>query len=120
MDVPCPKYNSIDFQKVSLAAEAVLYRRDKRAQSHGIPVGSGGPGVLVQASTTKGTRQRTLAAQSCTVRTQTCRICRNPSAHLSSSETFVAEIPVMTAAPDSLLAAHRQNRVAGRASRAES
>jgi len=111
MDVPCPKYNSIDFQKVSLAAEAVLYRCDKRAQSHGIPVGSGGSGVLVKASTTKGTRQTTLAAQSPTVRTQPCRIHRNPSAHLLSSETFVTEIPVTTAAPKSLLAARRQNRV---------
>src|SRR5579859_7979545 len=120
MDVPCPKYNSIDFQKVSLAGEGVLYRCDKPAQFHGIRVGSGGPGVHVLASTPKGTRQKTLAAQSSGVRTQTCRICRNPSAHLLSSEIFVAEIPVTTAAPTILLAPCQQNRVAGRASRAES
>lgn len=118
MDVPCPKYNSTDFQKVSLAGEGALYRCDKRAQFHGNLVGSGGPGVLVKASTTKGTRQTTVAAQTRGVRT--CRICRNTSAHLLSSETFVAEIPVTTAAPKRLLAARQQNRVAVRASRAES
>jgi hypothetical protein len=64
MDVPCPKCNSADLQKVSLACEEVLYRCDKHAQFHGILVGSGGPGVLIGASTTKGTRQTTLTAQS--------------------------------------------------------
>jgi hypothetical protein len=118
MDVPCPKCNSTDLQKVSLACEEVLYLCDKRAQFHGVLVGSGGPGVLVGASTTKGTRQTTLTAQSGGV--GTCRICRNTSAHLLSFETFVIQIPVATAASKSLLAARQQKRVAGRTFRAES
>jgi hypothetical protein len=118
MDLPCPKCNSTDLQKVSLACEEVLYRCDKRAQFHGVLVGSGGPGVLREASTTKGTRQTTLTAQSDGVRT--CRISRNTSAHLSSFETFVVPIPVATPASRSLVAAPRQNQVAGRTFRATS
>jgi len=34
MYVPCPKFNSTDLQKVSLACEEVLCRSDKRAQFH--------------------------------------------------------------------------------------
>jgi len=32
MDVPCPKCNNTDLQKVSLACEEVLHLCDKRAQ----------------------------------------------------------------------------------------
>ena len=64
MDVPCPESNSTDLQKVSLACEEVLYRCDKLAQFHGGFVGRGGPGVLVGASTTKGTKPTGLTAQS--------------------------------------------------------
>ena len=118
MDVPCPMCNSTDLQKVSLACEEVLYRCDRRAQFHGVLVGSGGPGVLVGASTTKGARQTTLTTQS--GRVGTCRICRNTPAHLLSFETFVIQIPVATAASKSLLAARQQNRVASRTFRAQS
>jgi len=118
MYVPCPMRISTDLQKVSLACEEVLYRCDKRAQFHGVLVGSGGPGVLVGASTTKGTRPTTLTAQSGGV--GTCRICRNTSAHLLSFETFVVQIPVATAASKRLLAARQQNRVLGGTFRAES
>jgi len=118
MDVPCPKCNSTDLQKVSLACEEALYRCDKRAQFHGVLVESGGPGVLVEASTTKGTRQTTLTAQSGGV--GTCRICKNTSAHLLCFETFVVQIPVATAASKSLPAARRENRVAGGTFRAQS
>jgi hypothetical protein len=118
MDVPCPKCNSTDLQKVSLACEEVRYRCAKRAQFHGVLVLSGGPGVLVAAPTTRRTRQTTLTAQSSGVRT--CRICRNTSAHLLSFETFVVQIPVATAASKDLLAARQENRVAGRTFRAES
>ena len=106
MDVPCPKCNSTDLQKVSLACEEVLYRCDKRAQLHGVLVGSGGPGVLVGAS--KGTRQATLTAQSGGV--GTCRICEKTSARLVSCEIFVVQIAVAMAASKSLLAARQQNR----------
>jgi len=118
MDVPCPKCNSTALQKVSLAWLEVLYRCDKRAQFHGVLVGSDGPGVLVGASPTNGTRQTTLTAQSGGVRT--CRICGNSSAHLLYFETFVVQIPVATAASKSLLATRQQDRVAGRTFRAES
>ena len=118
MDVPCPKCNSTDLQKVSLACEEALYRCDKHAQFHGVLVGGGGPGVLVGASTTKRTRQTTLAARSGGM--GTCRICKNTSAHLLSFEAFVVQIPVATAASKSLLAAPQQNRVASRTFRAES
>jgi hypothetical protein len=115
---PCPKCISTDLQKVSLACEEVLYRCDQRAQFHGVLVGSGGPGVLVGALTTKGTRQTTLTAQSGSV--GTCRICRNTSAHLLSFETFGVQIPVATAASKRLLAPLQQNRVTSRTFRAES
>ena len=94
MDVPCPKYNSTNLQKVSLAREEVLYRCDKRAQLHGVLLGSGGVGA--------------------------CRICSNTSAYLLSSETFVVQVPVATAASKSLLAARQQDSVAGITLRAES
>jgi hypothetical protein len=42
MDVPCPKCNNTDLQKVSLASEEVLCQCDKRAQFHSALVGSGG------------------------------------------------------------------------------
>jgi hypothetical protein len=103
MDVPCPKSNSTDLQKVSLAREEVLYRCDKRAQFHGVLVGRGGPGILVGTSTTKGARQTTLTAQSGGM--GTCRICRNTSVRLLSFETFVVQIPVATATSKTLLAA---------------
>jgi len=117
MDVPCPKYNCTDLQKISLACEEVLYRCDKRAQLHGILLGSGGPGVLVDASTTKGTTQPALTAQSGGL--GTCRIRGNTSAHLLSFETFAVKIPVATATSSSLLAARQQDTVAGRTFRAE-
>src|ERR1700675_1286325 len=117
MDVPCPKSNSTDLQKVFLACEEVPYRCDQRVQFHGVLVGSGGPGVLVGASTTRGTRQTTLTAQSGAMGIY--RICRNTSAHVLSFETFFVQIPVPRAASKSLLAVRQQNRVAGRTFRAE-
>jgi hypothetical protein len=118
MDLPCPKSNSTDLQKVSLACEEVLYGCDKCAQFHGVLVGSGGPGFLLGASTTKRTRQTTLTAQSGAM--GICRICWNTSARVLSFETFVVQIRVASAASKSLLAAREQNRVAGRTFRAES
>jgi hypothetical protein len=118
MDVPCPRCNSTDLQKVSLACLEVLYPCDNRAQFRGFLVGSGGPGALVGASTTKGTRPATLTAQGGGVRP--CRILRNTSAHLLYFEAFFVQIPVATAAFKSLLATRQQNREAGRTFRAES
>jgi hypothetical protein len=118
MDVPCPKCNSTDLQKVSLACLEVLYRCDKRAQFQGVLVWSDGPGVLVAATTTNETRPTTLTAQSGGV--GTCRISRNTSAHLLYFETFVVQILVATAASKGLLATRQQDRAAGRTFRAES
>jgi len=118
MDVPCPRYNSTDFQKVSLVGEGLLYPPDTRAQFHGFLVGRGGPGVPVRASTTIETRQTTLTTQRRGV--GTCRICRNTSVHLSNFEAFVVEISLETAASKSLFAARQQYRVAGSVFRAES
>jgi hypothetical protein len=64
MDVRCPKCNSTELKKVSLAYEEGLYQSDNRAQFRGVLVGSGGPGVLIGTSTTKGTKQTGLTAQS--------------------------------------------------------
>jgi hypothetical protein len=118
MDVPCPKYNSTDLQKISLACEEVLYRCDKRAQLRGILLRSGYQGVLIYVLTTKGTRQPALTVRSGDV--GACRICTNTSAHLLFFETFVVKIPVATAASQSLLAAPQQHSVAGITFRAES
>ena len=118
MDVPCPKRDSTAPQIVSLACEEVLYGCDKRAQFPGVLVGSSGPGLLAGASITKGTKQTVLIAQSGGV--VTCRICSNTPARLLSFETFVVQIPVATAASRSLLAARRQNLVAGRTFGSES
>jgi hypothetical protein len=118
MDLPSPKCHSTDLQKVPLVCEEVPYGCDKRAQFHGVLVGSGGPGVLAGTSTTQGTRQTTCTAQSGGMGTY--RICGNTSAYVLSFETFVVQIPVATRASKSLPAARRQNRVAARTFRAES
>ncbi len=61
MDLRCPKCNSTDLKKVSLAYEEGLFRSDARTQMHGILVGSGGPGILMGTGATKGTHQTTLS-----------------------------------------------------------
>ncbi len=118
MDVPCPRFSSTNLQNVSLACEEVLYGCDKLAQLPGVLLRSGGPGVLVGASTTTGTKQPALTAQSRGV--GTCRIRRNTSARSLSFETFVVQVPVATAASKSLLAVCQQDSVAGITFRAES
>jgi hypothetical protein len=118
MDLPCPQCKSTALQNVSLACEGLLHRCGSRAQFHGGLVGNSGLGILVGISTTKGTRQTTLNAQS--GETGTCPICRNISVHVLYFETSVAQIPVATAAFKSSPAARQQNRVAGRTCLAES
>jgi hypothetical protein len=118
MDVPCPKSNSTDLQKDSLACEEMPYRCDQRAQFHGVLAVSGGPVVLVGASNTNQKRQTTLTAQSGAM--GICRICRNTSAHVLSFATFFVQMRVPRAASKSLLAARQQTRVARRTFRAES
>jgi hypothetical protein len=117
MDVPCPKSNSTDLQKVSLVCEEVLYGCDKRAKFRGVLGGSGGPVVPVGPSTTNESRQTTLTAQSGGLGTS--RICGNTSAYGLCFETFFVQIPVAMAASKSLPAARQQTRVAARTFRAE-
>jgi hypothetical protein len=119
MDVPCPKRKCTHLHKVSLAYDDRLYQSDNRAQFRGVLVGSGGPGVLIDSSTTKGTKQRGLTAQSGEV--GTCRICENASARLLSFETSsVIQISIATTVSRSSLVERQQNRVTGRSFRAES
>ena len=118
MDVPSPKSNSTVLQKVSLACEEVLGRCDKAAYLRRVLAGTGGPGVLVGASATNGTRQTKLTAQSGGIATR--RIRRNTSPHLLFPETLVIQILVAKAASKSLLGVHQQTRAAGRIFRAES
>lgn len=117
MDVRCPKRNSTDLKKVSLAYEEGLYQSDNRAQFRGVLVGSGGPGVLIGTSTTRGTKQTGLTAQSGGEwgHVESASMLQR---RLLSCETFVVQIPVATIAPKSLLVARQQNRVAGRTFRA--
>ena len=116
MHVPCPDCNSTNLQKVSLACEEVLYRCDNRAQFLGVLGVIGGPGVLLRASTTKNTRQTEFTAQGGGMATR--RTSGNTSTRPSSSETFVIQIPVATAASKPPMDARRQNRAAVRAFRA--
>ena len=118
MYVPCPKFNSTDLQKVSLACEEVLCRSDKRAQFHGVLCGSGGLRVPVGPSTTKRIRRTMLTTQSGGV--GTCRIRWNTSAHWLSFETFVVQISNAAGASISLLAARPQNRLADKTFPAQS
>jgi hypothetical protein len=118
MDVPGPDCNSTNLRKVSLAREEVHYWRDTRAQFHSILAGSGDPGVLLAAPTTKRTGQAALTAQS--VGTGACRNCKNTSADFLSFETFVVQIPVAKLLSKSLQAARQRNRAASRTFWAES
>ena len=118
MDVPSPRSNSTVLQKVPLACEEVFYRCDKAAYLRRVLAGSGGPGVLLGASTTNGRGQTKLTAQSGGLATR--RICRNTSPHWLVPETFVIQMLVAKAASKSLLGVQQQTHAAGRIFRAES
>jgi|SRR5882762_7073783 len=61
MDLRCPKCNSTDLKKVSLAYQEGLFRTEARTRIRGILVGSGGPGILVGSAETKGTHQTSVS-----------------------------------------------------------
>jgi hypothetical protein len=117
MDLRCPKCKSTDLKSVSLAYVEGFYQSDKRAQFRGVLVVSGGPGVLASTSTTKGTKQTGLTAQSggggdmSNLQAYFSAACCPPR-HSSFKS------PVTTIAPKSLLVARQQNRVADRTFRA--
>jgi len=61
MDLRCPKCNSTDLKKVSLAYEQGLFRSEGRTRLRAVAVGSGGPDLVVGRATTRGTGQSALS-----------------------------------------------------------
>jgi len=61
MDLRCPKCNSTDLKKVSLAYQEGLYRSDARTRLSAALVGGNGPDLVVGRATTRGTNQSALS-----------------------------------------------------------
>jgi len=61
MDLRCPKCNSNDLKKVSLAHEEGLFRSEGRTRLRAVVVGGGGPDLVVGRATTRGTEQSSLS-----------------------------------------------------------
>ena len=61
MDLRCPKCNSTDPKKVSLAHEEGLFRSEGRTRVSAVVAGSGGPDLVVGRATTRGTEQSALS-----------------------------------------------------------
>src|SRR6266849_2334892 len=63
MDLRCPKCNSTDLKKVSLAYQQGLYRSDARARLSAALVGGNGPDLVVGRATTQASHQSALSKQ---------------------------------------------------------
>jgi hypothetical protein len=61
MDLRCPKCNSTDLKKVSLAYQEGLLRSEGRTRLRAVAAGSGGPDLVVARATTHGTQQSALS-----------------------------------------------------------
>jgi amino acid transporter len=61
MDLRCPKCNSTDLKKVSLAYEEGLFQSEARSRLRAVAVGSGGPDLVVGRATTRGNNQSALS-----------------------------------------------------------
>jgi hypothetical protein len=61
MDLRCPKCNSTDLKKVSLAYEEGLFRSEGRTRLRAVVVSGGGPDLVVGKATTRGTEQSALS-----------------------------------------------------------
>jgi transcriptional regulator with XRE-family HTH domain len=61
MDLQCPRCQSTDLKRVSLAYREGLYRVDTRTRLAGVLIGSGGPDMIVGRARTKGFRQTELS-----------------------------------------------------------
>jgi uncharacterized integral membrane protein len=61
MDLRCPKCNSNDLKKLSLAHEEGLFRSEGRTRLRAVVAGSGGPDLVVARATTHGTQQSALS-----------------------------------------------------------
>ena len=63
MDLRCPKCNSTDLKKVSLAYQEGLYRVDSRARLRAAVVGGNGPDLVVGRVTKRGSQQSVLTKE---------------------------------------------------------
>jgi hypothetical protein len=63
MDLRCPKCNSTDLKKVSLAYEEGHYQTEGRTRLRAIAVGGGGPDLVVGRATTRGSQQSAFSKQ---------------------------------------------------------
>src|SRR5271157_1056035 len=63
MELRCPKCNSTDLKKVSLAYEEGLYRTDARTRLSAALVGGDGPDLVVGRATTHATHRSALSKQ---------------------------------------------------------
>jgi hypothetical protein len=61
MDLRCPKCNSTDLKKVSLAYQEGLYQSESRSRLRAVVVGGGGPDMVVGRTTTRGSQQSALS-----------------------------------------------------------
>src|SRR6267378_3408623 len=61
MDLRCPKCNSNNLKKVSLAYQEGTYHIDTRSRMRGLLFAGGGPDILVGRTTTRGTQQSALS-----------------------------------------------------------
>jgi hypothetical protein len=61
MDLRCPKCNSTDLKKVSIAHEEGLFQNESRTRLRAVVVGGGGPDLVVGKATTRGTHQSALS-----------------------------------------------------------
>jgi ABC-type Fe3+ transport system permease subunit len=63
MDLRCPKCNSTDLKKVSLAYQEGLYLTDSRTRLSAALVGGNGPDLVVGRATTQASHQSALSKQ---------------------------------------------------------
>lgn len=61
MDLRCPKCNSTDLKKVSLAYEEGIYHIETQSRIRGLLFAGGGPDVLVGRATTRGSQLSALS-----------------------------------------------------------
>src|SRR6266436_5655034 len=63
MDLRCPKCNSTDLKKVSLAYQEGRFRTDSRTRLRAAVVGGNGPDIVVGRATTRGSQQSALSKE---------------------------------------------------------
>src|SRR5437660_4284949 len=61
MDLRCPKCNSTDLKKVSLAYQEGLFQGEAHTRLRAVVVGGGGPDMVVGRTTTRGSQQSALS-----------------------------------------------------------